>query len=200
MIGNQAARRSDVSLCPEPPPPDSDRPRIKSYGLGTQTDVKRRFRFDWVPPGPGMISGPRLHFPSDSSGLLFSREMAYSVAPGQTTQVVLAGTGRPVTGKLAFPMGSRPSFGWRMGIGKLTGSDFAVYHFRIKQDGTFRVEDIPTGRYDLRIDFRSLVPGDRSSDHPLLGHVEQTFAIPKMPDGRSDEPLGLGTLILDLRE
>jgi hypothetical protein len=198
MVGNQAARRCNVGLCPGPPPPNSDRPRIKSHGLGSQTDAKGRFRFDWVPPGPGMISGPRLAIPSHSAGLLISRQMAYSVAPGQTTQVTLGGTGRPVIGKLAFPEESLPAFGWRMGIGKLTSSGSAMYHFRIKQDGTFRVEDIPAGQYDLRIDFRSLVPGDRSSDHPLLGYVERTFTIPEMPGGRSDESLGLGMLTLKL--
>ena len=194
MIGNQAARHCSVALSPEPPPPDSDRPQIRSFGLGMQTNARGRFRFDWVPPGHGMISGPRYHSPSHSSGRLFSRQMDYTVAPRETTQVVLGGTGRPVTGKLVLPKGKRPSFGWRMGMGMLTADDSSVYHFPIEKDGAFRIEDIPSGLYELRIDFRSLVPGDRSAEHPLLGEATHSFTIPKMADGRSDKPLDLGTL------
>jgi hypothetical protein len=165
-----------------------------------QTDAKGRFRFDRVPPGPGMLAGPRLHFASDSSGLAISRQVPYSVAAGETIQMVLGGTGRPVTGKLAFPEGIRPFFGWPMGIGTLTASDSSVYRFNINRDGTFRVEDIPAGRYELRIDFRSLVPGDGSPEHPLLGYVTKTFTIPEMPTGRSDRALDLGTLVVERKE
>jgi hypothetical protein len=200
MVGSKTARHCNVGLSPDLPPADSDRPRIKRFGLGMQTDAKGRFRFDRVPPGPGMLAGPRLHFASYSSGLLISRQVPYSVAAGETIQMVLGGTGRPVTGKLAFPEGVRPAFGWRMGIGRLTDSDSVVYRFEINRDGTFRIEDIPAGRYELRIDFRSLVPGDGSPEHPLLGYVAKTFTIPEMPTGRSDEPLDLGTLVVERKE
>jgi hypothetical protein len=70
------------------------------------------------------------------------------------------------------------------------------YPFPTSSDGTFRVEDMPPGDYELNVS-----PIDRpgSSTAPAtkwIGQLHYEFTIPQMPGGRSDEPLDLGDLEL----
>jgi len=63
-------------------------------------------------------------------------------------------------------------------------------------DGSFRVEDVPSGQYqlDMTLDERR-TNGTSVVSYPLA-HVERDFTVPEFPSGRSDEPLDLGNLEL----
>lgn len=59
--------------------------------------------------------------------------------------------------------------------------------------GSFRVEDVPAGRYELRIQVLTSRNDPRAG---LAASLTHEFIIPEMPGGRSDKPLDLGKLTL----
>jgi hypothetical protein len=72
------------------------------------------------------------------------------------------------------------------------------YSVVLDRDGSFRVEDVEAGVYDLIIlvnepsrDPRGFLPG-----RDLLGTARRVVSVPAMPGGRSDQPLDLGAIPL----
>ena len=81
------------------------------------------------------------------------------------------------------------------------------YHFskrrfalNFAQDGSFRVEDVPAGKYSLKIDLRA---GNGESAYrmsaPLIGQLEKEIEVPDPGKEWSDEPFDLGKLEIDAR-
>ena len=68
------------------------------------------------------------------------------------------------------------------------------YTVLTQRDGTFRVDDIPAGTYELLV---TLMQPPGSS--PLVGHLQHDFEVPDMDGGRSDGPLDLGTLEVNVQ-
>lgn len=77
-----------------------------------------------------------------------------------------------------------------------------AYHFQKKryalnfqQDGSFRVEDVPAGKYTINFELREK-SGDRYS--PMGGSriasIRKDIEVPAIPGGRSDEPLDIGII------
>ena len=74
------------------------------------------------------------------------------------------------------------------------------FSFIIQPDGSFRVEDVPAGAYQLRAYIYSgenIASPGRPSIQARLTHE---FIVPEMPGGRSDEPLDLDRLELSVSE
>jgi peroxiredoxin/protocatechuate 3,4-dioxygenase beta subunit len=71
------------------------------------------------------------------------------------------------------------------------------YCLNFTEDGSFRVEDVPGGKYRLRIDVREGRPWDFSL--PTIAHVEKELEIPDLPGGRSDEPFDVGKIEMQAR-
>ncbi|MGA2442028.1 MAG: carboxypeptidase regulatory-like domain-containing protein [Tepidisphaeraceae bacterium] len=66
------------------------------------------------------------------------------------------------------------------------------FPFSVSPDGSFRVDDVPAGDYQLSINIRQTnnENGENGFGQPIgMGSAE--FTIPEMPGGRSDEPLQL---------
>ena len=73
------------------------------------------------------------------------------------------------------------------------------YALNFAQDGSFRVEDVPGGKYSLRIDLREAGDGPSRFSAPKIGDLTKEIEVPNSPDGRSDEPFDLGVLELQAR-
>ena len=69
----------------------------------------------------------------------------------------------------------------------------AAIRRRLRPDGTFRIEDVPAGRYVLELPFRGGAGGD-SSERLAFARVD--VVVPEIPGGRSDEPLDIGAVPL----
>lgn len=70
------------------------------------------------------------------------------------------------------------------------------YALNFAEDGTFRIEDVPGGKYTLRVELRE--PGEsmnRFSARPIA-FIQQEIEVPESPGGRADEPYDLGTLTM----
>lgn len=69
------------------------------------------------------------------------------------------------------------------------------YPVLVHPDGTFRVDDVAAGQYDLQIHPQSPPRKDgRASAKRVSASLE--FTVPEMPGGRSDQPLDIGNVVL----
>jgi hypothetical protein len=62
--------------------------------------------------------------------------------------------------------------------------------FRVARDGSFRIDDVTPGTYDLTLQFFD------GASRRAIATAERTALVPPIPGGRSDEPLDLGTIEL----
>lgn len=65
-------------------------------------------------------------------------------------------------------------------------------------DGSFRIEDVPSGNYRLNLEILEPGEGGPFSRHKGIGTTRTKFVIADIPGGRSDNPLDIGSLELDL--
>lgn len=68
------------------------------------------------------------------------------------------------------------------------------------KDGSFRIEDVLAGKYNLHIDLRE--GGSNSLSRmsaPKIASLTKEIEVPALPGGRSDEPLDLGNLTVEAR-
>ena len=64
--------------------------------------------------------------------------------------------------------------------------------FRIEDDGSFRIDDVTSGTYDLSL---TILDGGPNNGKPLVT-AKRTVVVPEMEGGQSVEPLALGTIEL----
>jgi beta-lactamase regulating signal transducer with metallopeptidase domain len=193
---------------------ENDNPVETGKELKAVTDSNGQFVFDKVPVGWAsvgrliLISSVPLHGGSYSPSLTLTNRTQVEVKANQTVNIVLGGAGRPVIGRFAAPADYGQAMDFSDGIRALTtawpksdkskyqSSEYKHFAFQIKQDGTFRIEDVPAGRYELYVSV---------DQQPLDGKQWKTIAdfsdvieVPAMIESRMDEPLDLGTLQLKL--
>lgn len=70
------------------------------------------------------------------------------------------------------------------------------YLLRFSPDGSFRIDDVPGGKYELTVDLRETVAIKDQIHTPLIDLHKQEVDVPASPEGRSDAPLDLGTIRL----
>ncbi len=73
------------------------------------------------------------------------------------------------------------------------------YALNFSPDGSFRVEDVPGGKYSLRIDLREGGEDYNRFNSPQIAHLQKEIEVPDSPGGRTDEPYDLGTIKLAAR-
>lgn len=211
-------------------PYERNRPRLTFHYEG-QADNEGRFVFERVRPGEVQaartITLDRGRFRTVS----YSHGTPVMVRPGQTAQVTLGGTGRPVVGRVVMPSEGAPESGWTFERGNLSLTEPEIrypddwddmtaeqrqawfqqyvkteeykatqrsrryYPLMVEADGTFRVEDVPSGSYTLSIAAVRSPMGNTpfGGRNEPVGSAVVEVVIPEMPGGRSDEPLDLGT-------
>ncbi len=179
-------------------PPESSQPRIY-YDYRTATDDKGCFVFERVPPGQARISR-MIRISDRRSG--YSHSTSVEAKAGETVSITIGGMGRPVTGKVLVPDYLNEKFDWQhTDYGLRVDSSEGPYRqigFKINVDGTFRIDDVPTGDYHFYVNAFAPPSDPQGFRGERIGLLSQHFNIPEMPDGRSDEPLDLGVLELDV--
>ncbi len=188
------------------------------YGLNTITDDSGRFSFEHVIPGT--ITVNQNVAISRTRGFLAQPIPAIEVKPGETTRLAIGGAGRPVIGRIAIPAelqakwsqvhpGGRISYKPTLPrpYDQLTAEEqeqwdqkwqktHRSYAFVIQSDGSFRVEDITPGSYELEISVDEDYEEDRFHGSIRLGAIKRTITVPEIPSGQaySDRPFDLGSL------
>lgn len=73
------------------------------------------------------------------------------------------------------------------------------YALNFQQDGSFRVEDVPPGKYELRFELRGGGDGSNRMSAPLIAITKKQLEMPAIPNGRDDQPLDLGIIVVPQR-
>ena len=184
---------------------------IPWFQYSATADAAGKFVFDRVVPGSVTVAR-KIELSEHSYSSANTTEIV--VKPDATTRVTLGGTGRPVIGRVVVPEGLRPAVGlglqsrtssgtnlrcgsrlWAGWDWRGSGSDYAV---KVEPDGSFRVDDVIAGSYELTI----RPSGAAVQSLPARWHrarsprPDRDVTVPEMSGGRSDEPLDLGAIPL----
>jgi hypothetical protein len=160
------------------------RPRIV-HQMTITTHAAGTFQSDRIPPGVVHIT----HMVSTASGsnqrLVGSQGQTITIAAGQTISVKIGGDGRPMTGRLILPpaLGNLTDYLFGGSLKSIGVSPPSSYGMQIHADGTFRVDDVRSGTYQITIQSRRL----RGSSLP--SEITADCTMPPIPGGVSDEPL-----------
>src|SRR5262249_36237551 len=79
----------------------------------------------------------------------------------------------------------------------------AKYYLAISQDGSFVVDDVPPGNYELDIRLTELPADVLSNDRYMssgseIGALKRAVTIPEAPAEREEEPFDLGIVTVQL--
>jgi hypothetical protein len=216
QIGNKVGadqRVTLVSLVSSSPTP------AFSVRMNAQTDAEGEFLFPMVPRGEYHVANTPFSSPIES------QSTSTVVRSGETSSVKLGGMGCPLIGRvvvsgtdfpidwrrasagisLKMPTAPAPSPQDRSAYNAWLQSEERKnqmrsqrnYAFVVAPDGSFRVEDIPAGTYILRISVVIIDPSQPSvRSAPQI--ITKEFIILEMVGGRSDKPLDLGTLTMQI--
>mgnify|MGYP003735806137 CR=1 FL=1 len=191
-----------------------------SFSYSAQADSEGRFVFERVVPGEASV-GRRID--TVGGGWTTSHAIPFEALPGETTNLSIGGTGRPVIGRLTVPADCDREVTWGIGFYAVNTRDERPvppeglndeeierwyrestevkafqrtrrsYTVITDPDGAFRVDDVPAGQYILVIQAHEINAPGRCGYGPQIGRVHYEFDIPEMPGGRSDTPLDIGT-------
>lgn len=204
------------------------------------------FRWDRVLPGKGtVVRIVRHHIRAGGESQTYSHGRTTEFPKGETTEVQIGGTGRPVTGLLVAPPNLKVPFDWNFssisvepvgplpppppdvpkeveadeakrtkwwqaymltpqGIAYRSAYDAFLaqrevasrFSSAVNRDGTFRIDDIPPGEYELTAELSAIPNEAVNAFVPPLGRLKRTFTVPPIEGDRTDTPLDLGTLEL----
>ncbi|MHC4323983.1 MAG: carboxypeptidase regulatory-like domain-containing protein [Planctomycetota bacterium] len=197
-IGTRPGVDKLIAFWPEPPQ-QREYPRI-NFEYEVQTDDDGHFAFTNILPGKGTVARAT---PIDDRARRFSYHIDIEIVSGRTTHVQIGGTGRPVIGKVVVPDLIENIFNWQytdhsLRVSSTINPPYKILSFECDQDGSFRVEDVPAGDYCIYLHAYKPPPNSRSYRGERIGMLSQPFNIPEMPGGRSDEPLDLGELEIEV--
>ncbi len=209
-IGRQAAAGQKLCLSLQGRHDSGD---VVYWAGYTTTDAEGWFVFNRAVPGTYSVS--RLIEWQDRSiqsggG---SPSAVLDVAPGATVKLTLGGTGRPVVGKAALPAELVGRDDWLYDFSYLVrkppsrapgaaARQDSVRHaensftFKTERDGSFRIDDVEAGTYDLLITVSKRPTDQGGRGDTVLASTRREVIVPAIPGGRSDEPLDLGAIIL----
>jgi len=180
-----------------------------SWQYRTTSDRDGHFAFKGVRAGEGQIDV------RDKSGDAPLR-VHVTIKPGETLIVTFGGKGRPIVGRFVAGPGTKPPARWGCGTKSLmperaprilasspAPSEESLisvkpsYSFAVEADGSFRAEDVEPGTYYLNYDVYEPPADSGGAWGKRIGLVYGKITVPEIPAGHSDEPLDVGTLVLD---
>lgn len=174
-----------------------------------RTGPDGRFAFENVIPGRVAVTREFIVDHGRSRSHTYSHGQELDVEPGKTGSVVLGGVGRPVVGKIKIPLINGKPYDWTenetvaihvQSDGRSQGAArqpfHPYYHGFVAADGSFRIDDVPSGDYELSL--RITPPSDSGGCGfgDAIGMVSGKFTVPAISGGkvRSDEPVDIGEL------
>jgi peroxiredoxin len=211
LIGKEPGENETVGVWFKTPY-EPNAPRIY-HDCRAITDNNGHFVFKRIPPGEGRV-GREIR--TSYNSYTISHSIPVEIKPTETINVVIGGTGRPIVGKIVAPADYKEPINWAYGhnrlslkvpkfpllffMRKLQQKQRRSYAVKIEHDGSFRVEDVPAGKYRLRISVYEPPTARQYGHGELIGSGIYDFKVPEMPGGRSDEPLDIGTLQMKIHQ
>jgi hypothetical protein len=185
----------------------------------TTTDEQGRFSMASVPPGERRLV--RL-IPIGDRSWSHSHAQNLTIKAGEVTTVTVGGDGRTVIGKLALSDPSR-TLDWRQSGHHMLSSypkqpafkgmeeyrawqslpetiaaqkEARYYTMQMRDDGTFQIDDVRAGNYDLQI--RLTEGNNMRGFQNSIGALMTNVVVPVLANPAAAPPLDLGTLVVPL--
>lgn len=180
------------------------------FSYTTTTDDHGRYVIERVPPGEVQVAR---EVQRSNQTTAYTHNSRVEVKPGQTARVDIGGTGRPVIGRVITPGLASEARIFRLSgltptevVPRLKEAEQPApqrpmptqYAVIIETDGSFRVDDVPAGEYDWRVQVYDQPTSRLRGFGELRGSINRKVEVPEMPGGRSDEPLDLGEIEVDM--
>lgn len=176
------------------------------FDYTAKTDDDGRYVIERVAPGEAYVAR---EVRRSNRLTAYTHNSRAEVKPGRTAEVDIGGTGRPVIGRVITPgLASEGRIFWLSGLKARDATQRAEateqrpsptqYALIVEPDGSFRVDDIPAGEYDLRVEVYDPPDSKYRAFGELRGSINRKVEVPEMSGGRSDEPLDLGEIELDM--
>lgn len=165
------------------------------------TDAQGQFAFAYALPGDFTVYKTLEVRRGNGSTQYATHSTPGKIEAGGVTKVVIGGVGRPVVGRIAFPAGAPAGFDWGMSdpVGLTpAGKPHTQFQGLVTPEGSFRIEDVPPGEYELGFTARDSTSATDRWNAPSLGFVKKTIAVPPPADGAkwSAEPVEVGEFTL----
>ncbi|MBU6399162.1 MAG: sigma-70 family RNA polymerase sigma factor [Verrucomicrobia bacterium] len=223
LSGHKPLSGQTVSIRPALAP--NPQPAVPVEG-DAKTDDAGRFVFERVPPGTVTLAMVTSYH-GDGPGVIgLSQDTTVTVLPGGTCQATIGGSGRSVIGRIVSQPSGQP-MDWRFnlpvlirqvpGLVKPDRKDYpdefalrrawaaydqaqAKYYLRIGSDGSFEIDDVPAGNYELVLrpaepPREPLTGDDFLNRHPReLGSLTKDVVVPEASSDQTDDPFDLGTV------
>lgn len=154
------------------------------------TDADGHFTLARAVPGPTHIGC------QTDRRIYISHWATFDIKSGQTTVVQLGGSGRAVVGHVDLPV-SAYSYRSVRAYNPAAPNPENQFEAVLNADGTFRIDDVPTGPYAVQVQCGMSDPASSFVEDVAFGNTQ--FIVAPMPSGRSDEPLNIGAVRLTLR-
>lgn len=168
-----------------------------SMNYSAKTDAKGQYVFDRVPAGKATLYR-HLTLTQEGSTTTYAgtQTTPIELVQGQTLKIDLGGNGRPVAGRvvLAEKKENVKISGQTVRADRPPTRDnlTTVYTARLKPNGSFRFDELPSSKYRLSVELSER----DAADGFCIALIEHEFIVPDMPGGRSNLPLDLGILRL----
>ena len=157
-IGSALADHVLIQLQASGDPSASRIARISNH-YQTATDSQGRFVFDRVIPGRGWVGrNILLTVENGAMDVTSSHLVSLDLPPGKTIEVNLGGTGVAVIGKLSPLPGYQGEVFWNFALINVRREEREAqptdsFTATVAPDGTFRIDDVPPGKYLLSARF-----------------------------------------------
>lgn len=166
-------------------------PTVQLYNSIVKTAQDGTFVFPRVPPGRAAVA--RM---IDGGAGEYTQIKRISVLPGQKTVVALGGGGTAIIGTAVTRFqstGSSVAQGLRASVrlqGQGQNAGDGTFYGTIDPSGSFRIDDVPAGRYLLTLSYSRPKPGGSLSDRIEVATASKTLTLPS----GATAPVDIGTL------
>ena len=199
-LGDRADAGREVVLFAQRPR-DGRNYRTVEYDYLTNTNSRGEFQFQRVLPGEAVVS--RVTVVDYGRGVLHSPgwQTPIEVVPGTKSEVSIGGDGLTVRGRFALnknpPAGTRWEFEPAVTLvayDKKKGTrqtPYTRYSAAVQTDGSFEIQDVPIGDYQIQMDVNALGTQNR-----IAGSIAKLSTVVSITEEASD----LGELVVTLDE
>jgi hypothetical protein len=172
------------------------------YEANAQTDEQGNFVISRVPPTSVQLCRQTPINPRPFTRLYRSDLGTADVRPGQTTHVVLGGTGRTVIGRVLAPQEHGKAVNWKYtavslstlsSIAKHSG---APYQTMVDDEGRFHIDDVAPGSYRLDVSASEPPQSTLQVEGLPFGTMTRDITIPPATSGNPNELIDLGDIEL----
>jgi len=219
-FGSRPAPAEEIGLVPVETGPNGLQYNFESSKA--TTDAIGSFIISNAPPGEARLA---LFARINENSWMWSHLTPITVKAGEATKFKMGGSGRPVVGKARLSNPARAVI-WGRGHNTLSTkwpqppkplrtdeeirawnrspeyksarANHRNYGVRFQTDGSFRIENVPAGSYDLRLDIRE-PHADQPNRDVYIGGTTKEVIVPEIPGGMSEEPLELGEIEVPVR-